>query len=394
MKTSILSFILLFPFLLFSQFKSGEDVTISSTQNDDIYVAGEDININAAINGDAVAAGSYIVINDTIYQDLIIAAGDVFVRGFVADDIRAAGGKLTIDTEVGDDVVVAGGEVFITEKSIIRGNLINFSGTVQMNGEVKGLLKAYGGEIKVNGKVNEGATLYGGEIAINGEIRGTSKIVAESIEIGESAKFYGDVSYWSKDGEIDFKNSLIGANATFDEKLKPDQDGFSWKGFGIAALGFWIFYVLSAFLILLLLNWAFKNLFSNAASYLDKELLKSFGYGLLYVFGLPLAILITFMIIIGIPVGLFLLVFYLFSMLFGHLVAALLLAHYLNNRNQNSWNFWTLVFLALGIAIVLRLLTFIPFLGTLIALVVIAIGYGLLGYAWLQKRQKPILSVE
>ena len=171
-----------------------------------------------------------------------------------------------------------------------------------------------------------------------------------------------------------------------------DRDEFSWRGFGIAALGFWIFYLFSAFLVILLLNWGFGDFFRTAASYLEGTLLKSLGYGLLYIFGLPLLIIITFIILIGIPIGLFLSGFYLFSLLFGHLVTALLLSHYLGHRSDANWGFWRVVFSALGIAAVLRLLTAIPILGWLLSLVVIAVGLGLLVTAFFE-RKKMIKAV-
>ena len=386
MRTVVLLVALLLPFLLGAQFEAKEDVTVSKEQKDDIYLAGETVNINTTVNGDVVASGGKITVRDSIHQDLLVAGGDIIVKGYVADDIRAAGGSLTIDTEVGDDVIVFGGEVLITEDAVIYGNLITFSGTIKVNGEVKGLVKAYGGNLTINGKIAKEAMLYGAEVKVDGEIGGNSKIVAEKIKIGDNAKFYGDVEYWSEDGEVDFKDSLINTKATFNEELQGDREGFSWKRFGMAAAGFWLFYIFSAFLVILVLNTAFKDLFSKAVAYVDNNILKSLGYGLLYLFGLPLLIVLTFVIIIGIPIGLFLLFFYLFSLLFGHLVAALLLTHYLNKRNESTWNFWTIVFLALGIAAVLRLLTLIPFIGIIISIVTIAVGYGVLALTLLQNK--------
>ena len=227
---------------------------------------------------------------------------------------------------------------------------------------------------------------------MNWELNGKSKIVAENITIGDHAMFHNDVEYWSEAGEVDFKNSLMGYKAFFNEDLKKDVEGFSGRAFGMAAFGFWIFYIFSALLCILLLNWAFGDFFLTVVGYIDKALLKSFGYGLIYFFGLPLIIAIAFVIIIGIPIGLFLAGFYVFSLLFGHLVTALLIAHHVNNRANGNWNFWTVVFLALGVAVILRLFTLIPFVGILISLIVIAAGYGLIGYALLQKRisLKPV----
>ncbi|NAS12263.1 polymer-forming cytoskeletal protein [Poritiphilus flavus] len=377
MKTRLLfSLAVLLPVLIYGQYEAAETITVSTKQNEDIYLAGESINVNAMVNGDVVVAGGEIVIRDTIAQDLVVAGGDIVVRGIVKDDIRAAGGTLTISEDVGDDVIVFGGKVSITEEAKIQGNLVNFSGEVDIEGEVVGMIKASGGKIRISGPVGEGVELYGGDIKVDGEIRGNSKIVAEELELGENARFFGDVEYWTEEGEIDFKNSLVSSTASFNPDLMKEQDEFPWKMFGVATLGFWIFYVLSAFLILLLLNWVFKKLFANAIKSLDEEFWKGLGYGLIYLLGIPILIALTFVIIIGIPIGLFVLVLFLFSLVFGHLVAASLFTHYWNHRVQANWGFWRLVFLALGIAILFRLLTLIPFLGVLISIVLLAVSYG------------------
>jgi hypothetical protein len=385
MRTLVFYLGILFSFSISAQ-QAGENITVSERQNDDLYAAGEQIRMEAPVFGDVVVAGGNITVRDTVYQDLLVAGGEILVQGYVADDIRAAGGKLTIDTEIGDDVIIAGGEVFITDKAIIRGNLINFSGDIEMNGRVDGMIKSYSGDLKMNGSIGKEAQLYGENLIINGEINGTSKMVAEDIIIMENAKFHNKVTYWTEDGEIDFKNSLMNTMANFDETLIGEREEFSWKGFGIAAIGFWIFYIFSAFLVILLLNWSFSNFFATAADYINDNFLKSLGYGAIYLFGFPILILILFVILIGIPIGLFLAGFYLFSLLFGHLVAALLLSHYLSARQDLKWNFWTKVLVALGIAAAIRLITFIPFLGTLISLFIFATGYGLILYALLQKR--------
>lgn len=379
---------LLFSLLTMAQRSANEKITISEPEQDDIYLAGETININAVVNGDVVVAGSKITVRDSVSQDLIVAGGEITVKGYVADDIRAAGGKLTIDSEVGDDVIIAGGEVFITKNAIIHGNLINFSGDIEINGEVKGTVQSYSGVLDLNGKVHGEAQLFGEDVKVNGAILGPTKIAAENIEIGTNAKFYSDVEYWSEDRQLDFKNSIINAKATYNEDLLVDRDGDSLKKLGLMSLGLFVLYVLSAFLILLLLNLAFSNLFFKVASNLNKDLWRNLGYGLIYFFGVPLLIIITFVLIIGIPISLFLFFFYVFSILFGHLVTALLLTHYL--YKDSTGKFWPIVLISLGIAIVFRLLTLIPFLGAFVSVVVIALGYGLLISFFLEGRKRKL----
>ena len=179
-------------------------------------------------------------------------------------------------------------------------------------------------------------------------------------------------------GAVDFKNSLVNASANINEDLDKKQRDFPWQFFGIAAIGIWIFYLLSALLIIIIFNVLFRKFLSKTIVSSETKIIKSLGYGLIYIFGIPLLIFICFVILIGIPIGLLLGAFYLFSILIGHLVLALLITHYLNKKNQNSWGIWMLSIVALGIAVVLRLVTFIPFLGTIISLIIIAIAYGLI----------------
>jgi hypothetical protein len=308
----------------------------------------------------AIAGGSLIV-NDSINGDLTAAGGELFLNSYIADDVRIAVGRTTIDSEVGDDLVVFGGEVILTEKAKIHGNLICFVGNIKINGEVLGKL-----DIK------------GGDVLIDGTIREISKIMGEEITIGSNAKFYKEVEYWHSDGEIDFNESLVNTEAQFNEALGEDRSQLSLTTFGTTSIKLWVTYILSSFLAILVLHALFRSAFSNAVDDLENSVLKSFGFGLIYLIGIPLMILLTFVIAIGIPLGLFATAVFVFSLLFGHLVAALLVVYYLRHRNQKNWGFWSITFLALLCAIVLRLLTMIPFAGILLSVVILSITYGAL----------------
>lgn len=374
----IFLFSFLSSFLICAQNESKQKVIISEDKTDDLYITGESIDINATVFGDLIAAGGTITINDSIKQDLVVSGGNIIIKGYIADDVRAAGGNIIIDSEVGDDVIVFGGKVVITKNAIIHGDLISYSGNIEMNGEIKGQIKAYGGRLEINGKIAGETILKGGELKLDSEIRGKSQLSARTIEIGENAKFYKDVKYWSEDKNVDFKNSLINAEAIYSEALGEEMKGFSWKDLSFGTIVFLIFCVLSAFLIILILNLIFRKWFSQAAIQLNRSVAKNLGYGFLYLFGFPFLILLTFIIIIGIPIGIIFLFIYLLSLLLGNLISALLITHYLNQKNIVSWNFWIISFIALLITILLHTLTLIPILGVIISLFIIALSYGVL----------------
>jgi hypothetical protein len=360
MKPVAIFLIALCSFFSFGQAKNEGEILIDKTQADDSYRAGKSIIVNAPVQGDLVIAGGNLIVNDSIYGDLTAAGGELSLNSIVADDARIAVGRATIDSEIGDDLVIFGGEVILTENAVIHGNLICFAGNIEFNGEVIGELK-----------------IKGADVLINGTLREPSKITGDEITIGSNAKFYKEVEYWHSDGEIDFKESLINTQAIFNEDLEDDSE-LSLTNFGTDSITLWGAYLLSAFLAILFLHALFRNTFSSAAEGLENHWLKSFGFGLIYLIGIPLAVIVALLIAIGIPLGLFITTIFIFSLLFGHYMASLLLVYFIKHKKEKQWSFWTATFLALLFVIMLRLITMIPYAGILISVVLLAITYGAL----------------
>lgn len=366
LTTLLLAF---FTILSFGQNEVGKEILIDKIQTDDTYLAGETIKVNAAVRGDLVIAGANLVVNDSIHGDLTGAGGEIAVQGPVGDDVRLAGGKITIDSEIGDDLVVFGGEVVITENALINGKLVCYAGNVTMNGEVM-----------------EGLKVRGEDVAINGTIRGASKIAGEDLTIGSNARFHNDVEYWHSEGEINFNTALVDAEAQFNEDL---EDESSLTSFGAGSLKKWVIYILSAFLGILVFHALFRNGYSRVVEVIENNALKSFGFGLIYLIGIPVAILLSFITIIGLRLGLLAAAVFIFSLVFGQIIAAILIAYYLRNRKESNWGFWTITFVALGSAVLLRLLGMIPYAGIVLAIVILAITYGAMTLLVFRARRQP-----
>lgn len=372
MKPVAIFLIALCSFFSFGQAENEGEILIDKTQADDSYRAGKSIIVNAPVQGDLVIAGGSLIVNDSINGDLTAAGGELSLNSFVSDDARIAVGRATIDSEIGDDLVIFGGEVILTENAVIHGNLICFAGNIEINGEVIGELK-----------------IKGADVLINGTLREPSKITGDEITIGSNAKFYKEVEYWHSDGEIDFKESLINTQAIFNEDLEDDSE-LSLTNFGTDSITLWGAYILSAFLAILFLHALFRNTFSSAAEGLENHWLKSFGFGLIYLIGIPLAVIVALLITIGIPLGLFITTIFIFSLLFGHYMASLLLVYYIKHKKEKQWSFWTATFLALLFVIMLRLVTMIPYAGILISVVLLAITYGALTLEAIRSKKEMV----
>ena len=345
----------------FGQVENEGDIIIKETQQDDTYRAGENIKVDALIHGDLVIAGGNLTVNDSIKGDLTAAGGELFLNNYVEDDVRIAVGRATIDSEIGDDLIVFGGEVILTENAKIHGNLKCFGGNIEINGDIIGKLDIKGGDILVNGTVNE-----------------SSRIIGEEITIGSNAKFYKEVEYWHSDGEINFSNALVNTQAQYNEDLKEEASQLSLTTFGTNSLVSWAKYILSAFLAILVFHALFKHAFSKAVEGLENNWLKSFGFGLVYLIGIPLFIIVALLMVIGIPLGLFVTAIFIFSLFFGHFIAAILLAYYFNYKKDKNWGFWSITFIALGFTLLMRLITTIPYLGIVVSVMILSITYGAL----------------
>ncbi|MEL6812300.1 MAG: hypothetical protein AAFP76_13300 [Bacteroidota bacterium] len=375
MRTIAILLIALCSVLSFGQTKNEGEVLLDEVQPDDTHCAGETIKVNAKVQGDLIVAGGNLFVNDSILGDLTAAGGELFLNGYIADDARMAVGRVVVDSEIGDDLVIFGGEVILTENAIVQGNLRCFAGNIEMNGKVIGKLDIKGTDILINGTVKE-----------------TSKIVGEDISIGSNAQFHKDVKYWNSHGEIDFSTTLINSRAQWNEELEADASQLSLISYGTRSLKLWGGYILSAFLAILFLHTLFRNTFTNAAEGLEGNWLKSFGFGLIYLVGIPLAVIMALLVAIGIPLSLFITAIFIFSLLFGHYIASLMMVYYFKHKKEKPWGFWSITLLALVCTVLLRLLTMIPWVGIVLSVIVLTITYGALTLTAFRTKKEQVKS--
>ncbi len=361
----------------YAQFKAGDKVNINDPYNGDLYTAGGTVDIYAPIYGDLVVTGGEITVADTIQQDLLMAGGRINLIGPVKDDIRAAGGDITIQSLVGGDLMVFGGNIHIKRDAKIGGNLVVFGGNIKSEGQVLGNVYGYGGEISVDNKVGGDVKLKAGSIDLNSQVGGSVEATAEHLYLGNSSMIQGDLRYWTEDGQQNIDQSLVNGTISYDADLAYDPKPSAWW-LGGMAFGLFVWYVFAAFLLLLVIQLLFGRQLNKVSGSSMEKIGEKVGYGFLYVLGVPIVILILFGLFIGIPIGLFILCLYIFSLLFSYSIGSLLFVHHLNGRGDHSWSPIVIVALALVGVFILRVISLIPVLGWLIGLLVVVWTYGTL----------------
>jgi hypothetical protein len=371
---------------------AGKNLIIDKPVYEDLYIAGGEVIINAPVYGDLIVTGGSVTINDSVANDILAAGGTISFNGYVGDDIRCAGGRLNILRNVSGDVVVTGGNIFISKDAII-GNLISAGGEIIMNGRVNGTIKSASGKFTLNGIVLSEMECRGGDIIINGAIGGPSIIVGDKLTIGRNATFNNDVRYWARSKDVQFNNSIKNGQAIYDPTLRIDKAEWYFLGFS-SILGL-VWYIGTVFMMILIIQYLFGRTMKKAGQTAYDNTLKSLGLGFLFWIGVPIAAAIACITIIGVPIGLILLFSYIVLALFAGTVTSVVIANWLDSRSAANWSYWRLVIVALGIFVVVKILSLIPFLGWVVFGVLVCITYGsiLLNVKWRRTSAKPATQV-
>lgn len=372
-----------------AQWQYGKTITIDKPVYLDLYITGGNILINAPVHGDLVVAGGTITVNDTVTNDILLAGGEIIFNGYVGDDIRCAAGKLQLYKSVAGDVVVTGGSILI-HPGVVTGNVITAGGDVTLNGTIIGMLKSTSGNLVLNGDVMRSIDCRGANITINGKVHGTAILGAtEKITIGNNAFFSGQVRYWAPN-DVDFKQSAAASHLVYDPSVRVNYA--RWYYLGFTSLVALLWYSGMVLVLIMLIQYLFSATFKKAGDAVFRKPLPSLGWGALFFIGIPLAVALSLITIVGVPIGIMLLAAYIILILLSSIITAVVLVNWLNNRTGNNWKYWRMVFAGFVLFIVFKIISLTPFFGWLIAAVLVCIAFGsvLINIKW---RKQPVNSV-
>jgi hypothetical protein len=118
---------------------SGDVVNIDSPVDDDIFAAGNVVNINAPVTS-ATIAGSSLNVNAPVNGDLFAAGGQVLLNSNVSGKAVVAGGNVNFRGTVGRNALVTGGQVRLLPGAVIGRDAFIAGGDVYNGGRVAGNL--------------------------------------------------------------------------------------------------------------------------------------------------------------------------------------------------------------------------------------------------------------
>jgi cytoskeletal protein CcmA (bactofilin family) len=339
---------------------------------------------SVALGNDLFRAGDRVVVTDAVTGDALLAGGAVEMRGSAGGDVAAAGGEVEIAGDVGEDLYAAGGRVTVRGKVGGSARLAGGEVEIEENASLEDGVTIGGGEVRVRGHVGRYLQVAGGEVRIDGRVDGDVNVSSGRLSVGPDAVISGRLTHRGpREPRVDSGAQIAGGVQHVAER----RDGRVASGV-LSAFSFvwWLGWTLIGVLLIALLPQATRAVTDHIRSRPGAAAL----FGLAVLVLVPVAILITFITVIGIPLAILLLLLYVLVLPLGYLASVVALVDALLPRVRKAAPPSTLMRVGafVLIAIVVFLVTRIDFIGGLVGFALLIVGLG--GLALVARRaSKP-----
>ena len=287
--------------------------------------------------------------------------------------------KVPVAETVSGGLAVAGANVEVLGQ--VGGGLKAFGANVVIPGDVQGELWACGANVVLSGKYHSKVKAAAANLTISGVFDGDVEVGAARIIVAPTALIKGNLIYMSADLNLQ-KGSRIMGEVVQREALVKKERIEQWGRQGIKALlpiGVFFFLIAIAALIIVgvLINYLFPKKTNAVIVSISQSPWKNLWFGLIFLVVVPVAIIISFITLVGIPAGIIVgflygIAIYISRIYIGVWIGRKVLGYI--KKSMATAFFWPLV---VG-TIILALLSLIPFIGWLFSLFVLLLSLGAL----------------
>jgi hypothetical protein len=330
-----------------------------------IVSAGQTDGSQTRADGDVVRAGHTVTVDTRIAGDVAIAGGTVEVTGPVEGYVLAAGRDVAIENQVGNDLWAAGRSVSLTGDVNDNAWLAGQSVTVQPDARIGDDAYLAGRSVEVLGPIGRDLKVTAADVRIGSEIAGSVDARGGRVHVLPGAVIHGDLHVSGPNSPSLEPGARVLGQVTHEDEEAGNR-ALQW-----VTASLWMF--LAVFLlgaVAIALN---RVPIRHAAERLGRQLGVSFLVGLVGMAAVPILALAIAVTIVGMPlavavVALFAAAVMLTGVVVSYRVGSLLLG---KARGESS----PYVQLASG-ALVISALAALPWIGWVVALLVILSGLG------------------
>lgn len=337
-----------------------ENVTLEGSHTDMQFLAGQSIRISAKVTDDVFAAGRDITFDSATVKNAIVAGYDVELRSGKVAEMIAAAANIKIAGNVEDDLVAAAQSIRVSSDGTIGDDARFAAETIDMEGRIGGNMRAAAVRITITGKIS-----------------GKADLLAQRIVIASSAVIAGDLIYRSEAEPEIAEGAKIGGEI---RRIEIDSPDLMPIGFGILGIGLFITFswAVAMLLLIIVVQLAFPGLMAASVGQLQANPWSHLGRGIT---GLLLAVVfagLLFASILAIPIGGALVMMISIVWLLGLVTVSNCIGLLIRRGRRGHVDTQLASRVGWGIAgaIVLGLISLIPFVGGIVASLAIAAGFG------------------
>lgn len=356
---SLFLFLLVTGLSFATEFKSGRNIFVRQTKTieDDLILAANNVRIGGVVQGDVIFGSRSIVHNGKITGSLNGACQNVRILGEVGGSVRAFCQNNNIEGTIGR-------------------NLINFSQTLNIrpSGKINGDVTSFCAEMTIDGEVGRNVKCGAGTVIISGTIQGDVDLEADEISIMPTAKILGNFKYKSREEARVEQGAQISGETEWTE-IEPKEKKKKVFLTATTKMVIRILLLLAAIVTGLILLLISKNFVKGAKRAVTESFLKSLGLGFICMICIPIAGVILLVTVIGIPIAIislfvYLILFYIAKIFVGIAFGEKILSGF--KKGKEAPLGWSLI---VGL-IIISILTSIPYLGWIVYLAVVFVGFG------------------
>lgn len=313
---------------------------------------GDSVRLDGEVDGDVFVIAQKVVVNGAVRGDFIGVANSVDINAPVAGDARVGAGEVTLRSAVGGSFTAAASSLYIEKNGRVGRDLVFAVNRFGLDGEVGRHVSATGETVYLDGKI-------GGNVRLS---------ETSSLRLGKKAVIEGDLVYSGPSKAVLQQGAQVKGKQHWTRT--EGKQRYRYEKYLDVISGF-----LSLILIWIVLRWLLPGVWEGLGSEIADKPCKSLLMGGLAFFTIPLLAITLMFSVIGVPLALILVFFYLLLIYLSKIIVAtasgMAIGRY-TGWQENIHPFWLFL---LGLSLV-QLLTMIPQIGWAFAVTVVWLGTG------------------
>lgn len=309
-------------------------------------------------------------------NDVYLSGNDITIDYIVDGNLFVFANNVTINSQIGGDAFICANTVTVGEQGYIFSNLFTFSKNVTINGVVYDLY-ATSQDTNINGYVYRDIHVGSDTINIFGTIGRNAYIQSENLAFTNDSNdensqghINGNLNY-TANHEFSIPEGVVTGETNFEQKVSFSGNTIQDH---IMRLGTFVITVVVVWLLCLWL--APKFLKNNTSLLTTKKVLPVIGFGILTPIVMIILAILFFILGITSTLGLLLLLIFFLLIAISNSMFIITLNTFICNKLKIEKTIGIFGMLV-ACSVVLWLIGLIPFIGSLLGIIVVVLGLGI-----------------